>query len=335
MESGFVQVRGGVVKDGSLHRRKGRRVDEQEQRRRLAAFAHVERLSADYGGLTGRQLDLGFRFDGEYIPLVLMMQGIGKPARMQYLLSLRTAWPRKGAIYADQEIAHAQILSGSEEIVYDFMRGGPDRAPNRWLREAWELQLPVIYFLAVAQAFYQAFMPVWVVDWDPTAGEYGQVRLAFGLLGGERPLLARERRAGLRVVQTQLRRANFRERVVSAYGQRCAISGAGGKHPSERERTRRLLGVLDLGGGAAPSDAASEGLLLTKLHRAAFEAGMIGIDADYRVRASRRLLAESSVPFHTALQELDGAQLQLPRRPEDRPNRDLLALRYREFVNAD
>lgn len=311
-------------------------MDEREQRMRLAAFAHVERLSRANGGLTGDQLNAGFLFEGEYIPLVRRQQGIGKVAAMPHLLSLRTAWLKSSSIYDDQAFAHEQISLSDAEITYDFARGGPDHEANRHLYNAWELELPIIYFLAIAQGFYHAFMPVWIVDWRPDDGEYGQVRLAFGLPDGDRPVEAAERRAGLAVAQRGLRRAHFGERVVHAYRQRCAISGeGGGKTAADRRRARRLLGVLDLNGARVESRSPSDGVLLTKLHRAAFEANLIGIDADYRVRASQRLLAEIDDPLAATLRDLDGVRIQIPNRPEHHPDRDLLNARYREFLHAD
>lgn len=311
-------------------------MDEREQRMRLAACAHVERLSRANGGLAYHQLTSGFRFEDEYIPLVHTMHGISKPRAVQHLLSLLTAWPTGGSIYADQTIAHEQIFSSTGEITYDFMRGGPDHPLNQHLLAACDLEIPVIYFLAVAPGFYHAFMPVWIVDWQPHAGEYGQVRLAFGLPGGDRPVLAAERRTGLVAAQRGLRGARFREQVVHAYRQRCAISGEGGdRTAADRRRARRLLGVLDLNGERVESRVPAHGLLLGKLHRTAFESNLIGIDPDYRVRASQRLLAEADDPLTAALRELDGAPLRLPNYPEHRPDRDLLAARYHDFLHAD
>ena len=311
-------------------------MDEREQRMRLAAFAHVERLSRANGGLTYDQLKLGFSFEREDISLIWPMHGIGKVAQMPHPLSLLTAWPKGASIYADQGVAHEQIFSSDGEITYDFMRGGPDRAPNQHLRVACEQEIPVIYFLAVAPGFYHAFMPVWITDWLPSAGEYGQVRLAFGMRGADPPVLVAERRAGLLTAQRDLHGARFRERVVHAYDLRCAISGEGGSKPAPvRRRARRLLGVLDLNCQRVESRSPSDGVLLTKLHRAAFEANLIGIDADYRVRASQRLLAEVDDPLTAALRDLDGVRIQIPNRPEHHPDRDLLDARFREFLRAD
>lgn len=310
-------------------------MDEREQRMRLAAFAHVERVSRANGGLTGDQLNAGFSFEGDYIPLVRRQQGIGKVGAMRHLLSLRTAWLKNSSIYADQAFAHDEIFSDDGEVTYEFTKGGPDHPLNQQLLLACDLELPVIYFLAVAQGFYHAFMPVWITDWRPNDGEYGQVRLAFGLPGGERPVQAEERRAGLVVAKRGLHDAHFREQVVRAYRLRCAISSEGGNRTAaDRSRARRLLGVFELDGERGESRSPAHGLLLTKLHRAALDAHLIGIDPDYRIRASQRLLAESHDPLSNALRDLDGQKLHLPNRPNHHPNRDLLAARFTDFLNA-
>jgi putative restriction endonuclease len=58
-------------------------------------------------------------------------------------------FPRSGARvwYDDQREAHRQIYAGDETIEYAFMGTDPSAADNRWLREAMEEQIPIIYFL--------------------------------------------------------------------------------------------------------------------------------------------------------------------------------------------
>ena len=77
------------------------------------------------------------------------------------------------------------------------------------------------------------------------------------------------------------------------------------------------------------------GLPLTKLHHAAFDAHLIGIDADYRIHVSDRLLEIHDGPFlELGLKGIAGTLIDRPRRAEDRPNRDRLARRFEEFKNA-
>jgi putative restriction endonuclease len=69
----------------------------------------------------------------------------------------------------------------------------------------------------------------------------------------------------------------------------------------------------------------SNGLPLTKLHHAAFDAHLIGIDPDYRIHVSDRLLESHDGPFlELGLKGIVGQVIDRPRQLEDRP--DLLAL---------
>ena len=76
----------------------------------------------------------------------------------------------------------------------------------------------------------------------------------------------------------------------------------------------------------------SNGPPLTKIHHAAFDAHLIGIDPDCRIRVSDRLLEIHDGPFlELGLKGIVGQVIQLPRRSEDRPDRARLALRFEQF----
>jgi putative restriction endonuclease len=77
----------------------------------------------------------------------------------------------------------------------------------------------------------------------------------------------------------------------------------------------------------------SNGLPLTKLHHAAFDAHLIGIDPDSRIHVSDRLLEIHDGPF-LELGLIAGQVIQLPRRNEDRPDRDRLAIRFERYQKA-
>jgi putative restriction endonuclease len=79
----------------------------------------------------------------------------------------------------------------------------------------------------------------------------------------------------------------------------------------------------------------SNGLPLTKLHHAAFDAHLIGIDPDYRIYVSDRLLEIRDGPFlDLGLKGIAGTSIDGPRRHEDRPDRDRLAIRFEQFRRA-
>src|SRR6186997_2322457 len=48
------------------------------------------------------------------------------------------------------------------------------------------------------------------------------------------------------------------------------------------------------------------GIPLSKIHHAAFDAHLIGIDPDFRLHVSHRLLAQNDGPMLEALKRLDG-----------------------------
>ena len=73
------------------------------------------------------------------------------------------------------------------------------------------------------------------------------------------------------------------------------------------------------------------GIPLSKIHHAAFDAHLIGIDRDYRLHVSGRLLELNDGPMLEGLKRLEGGTIRLPRRIKDSPDRDRLALRFERF----
>lgn len=297
---------------------------------RLAAFEHVRRLSETHDHLTATELKPGFMVQGARIPLINPQRGIFKPQQMRYLLSIKTVFPKPGGKvwYDDQREVHRQIFEGDETIDYAFMGQDPDAADNRWLREAFENQIPIIYFLGIAPGRYQAMLPTFIAGWDATGLK---ARVAFGVPDQEAiepPANALERRYALRSVRQRLHQASFREGVIAAYNGRCALSGL-----------PELL-LLDAAHIVADKDErfgqpmVPNGIPLSKIHHAAFDAHLIGIDADYRLHVSERLLGQNDGPMLEALKRLDGGSIHLPDRTKDLPDRERLALRFERFTAA-
>jgi putative restriction endonuclease len=72
-----------------------------------------------------------------------------------------------------------------------------------------------------------------------------------------------------------------------------------------------------------------------KIHQAAFDAHLIGVDLDYRIHVSDRLLEIRDGPFlELGLKGIVGQVIRRPRRSKDRPDRDRLARRFEEFKKA-
>ena len=296
---------------------------------RAEAFAHVRRLAANRGHLSSEDIKAGFQFRGQRVPLINPQRGIFKPASMRYLLSIRTVFPKQGnrVWYDDQREVHRQLYDGDEFVEYAFMGTNPDAADNRWLREAYLNAVPIIYFLGIAPGRYQALLPVFVQDWDPKSLK---ARVAFGVQESaiyQPPENGAERRYALRTVKQRLHQASFREAVLSAYGGRCAISNM----PEEA--------LLDAAHIASDQDehlgqpVICNGLALSKIHHAAFDAHLLGIDADRKIHVAERLLAQHDGPVLESLKQLRGSKLREPRRPRDIPDRDRLAQRFDIFLS--
>jgi len=297
---------------------------------RLAAFDHIRRLNEIHDHLTWKELQPGFMFQGVRIPLVNPQRGIFKPRQMKFLLSIKTVFPKPGAKvwYHDQRKVHRQIFEGDATVDYAFMGQNPDAADNRWLREAFENQVPIIYFLGIAPGRYQAMLPSFISGWDALGLK---AHVAFGISSDEAltpPENDLERRYALRTVKQRLHQASFREAVITAYKGRCALSGL---PESLLLDAAHIIADKDeqLGQPVVPN-----GIPLSKIHHAAFDAHLIGIDPDYKLHVSDRLLVQNDGPMLEALKRLNGGTIHLPIREKDRPDRDRLAQRYERFKAA-
>jgi putative restriction endonuclease len=294
---------------------------------RMAAFEHVRRLSELHDHLTALELKPGFVFDGQRIPLINPQRGIFKPQQMRFLLSIKTVFPKPGGRiwYDDQREVHRQIFAGDEAIDYAFMGQNPSAADNAWLREACEHRIPVIYFLGIAPGRYQAMLPTFIIGWDAAALK---ARVAFGLPDQDTmapPENVLERRYALRAVKQRLHQASFREAVISAYGGRCAVSRL--PEPILLDAAHIVQDKHERFG----QPVVPNGIPLSKIHHAAFDAHLIGIDPDYRLHVSDRLLSQNDGPMLDALKRLNGLTIYLPSRVKDRPDRERLAVRFELF----
>jgi putative restriction endonuclease len=297
---------------------------------RTVAFEHVRHMRDAHGELDSAQLAAGFDFRGERIPLINPQRGIFKPQRMTGLLSIRTVFPAKGrkVWYDDQTEAHKQIFQSDETVDYAFMGTDPNAADNRWLREAFENQTPIIYFLGTAPGLYQPMLPTFIVGWSATALK---AKLVFGL--PDQPELiapdsAAERRYALREAKQRLHQSSFREALISAYGGRCALSGL--PEPLLLDAAHIIKDADELMG----QPIIPNGLSLSKIHHAAFDAHLIGIDADCCIHIAERLLSLRDGPQLEALKQLNGGRIKLPNRKRDEPDRDRLARRFEAFRAA-
>ena len=299
----------------------------EDARTRMLIAAHLRRLAGG-SSLSSSDLLAGVEIDGTRVPIVNPQRGIFKPKQLRYLLSIRTVYPKTGAKiwYDDQREVHAQIEAGEEIIDYAFQGSDPKAFDNQWMFEVLQEQVPIIYFLGVAPGRYTAHFPTFVVEWDATSLRAG---VAFGapLTSSETATVpdAAERKYALRTVRQRLHQARFREAVMTAYGSRCAITGL--PEPRLLDAAHIIGDLEDDGQPIVPN-----GLPLSKVHHAAFDANLIGIDADFRIHVSDALLAINDGPmFEQGVKLKHGEKIRLPGRTKDYPDRDRLAARFQHF----
>src|SRR6185503_15215564 len=120
---------------------------------------------------------------------------------------------------------------------------------------------------------------------------------------------APERRYALREIKARLHQASFRDAVLAAYGGRCAIS-----HLPEPRLLDAAHIVMDADEQFG-QPVVTNGLPLTKIHHAAFDANLIGIDPDYRIHVSDRLFAMNDGPMlEQGIKAMRGKTLLMPER---------------------
>jgi putative restriction endonuclease len=157
-----------------------------------------------------------------------------------------------------------------------------------------------------------------------------KARVAFGISEAEvtaAPTTAIERRYAVRAVKQRLHQALFREADIAAYSGRCAVTGL--PEPLLLDAAHIIADQNEQFG----QPIIPNGMPLSKIHHAAFDAHLVGIDPDYGIHVAERLLARSDGPMLEA-RGLEGRTIIPPRRLQDRPDRDRLAMRFERFKSV-
>ena len=131
-----------------------------------------------------------------------------------------------------------------------------------------------------------------------------------------------------RETRQRMHQQAFRERVLQAYSEQCAIC---------RLRHEELLDAAHILPDGHPKGApvVPNGLALCKLHHAAFDSYMLGIRPDLTVDIRLDLLREPDGPMlRHGLQGFQGAPIHVPRRVDLRPDPACVEERYELFKKA-
>ncbi len=246
---------------------------------------------------------------------------------MSGLLSVKTVLPaQRGRIWYADQLTRPEVLPDVDAFSYSFTGRDPTNPRNQWLLEARKRRLPIIYFFGVAPALYAPLFPVFVEEWNSEALK-ATLRLAPGAdeAADEGDPIDDLRRYATRRARQRLHQSMFRAAVVDAYGGRCALSGL----PELRLLEAAHI-VPDTDASLGQPDVRN-GILMSRLHHGAYDAGLIGIDPNYRVHCADQLLAMRDGPMLEALTRLHGTALRLPSDRRFCPDPRRLAERFAAF----
>ncbi len=291
---------------------------------RSSCFASLDVLQAQYGPeLPYAVLAGGFQFRGGKVPFLNRAYGIYRAGAVQRgpaALSINSAFAQKR--YQDEGTA--------DGVLYRYQDGPIDNHFNSWLRQAHLLGVPLVYFIGTRPNWYRPEYPAFVEADHPATRS---VLISFGEIRGaydeREPVRIRdeiERRYVLRQVKQRIHQAQFRGAVLPAYRDRCGICSL---------KETRLLDAAHITADIEERGVplVSNGLSLCSIHHRAFDHDLVGVDADYRVLVSPRLLEEDDGPMLDLLKGFHTQPLHVPRAAALRPDRERLAERFERFLD--
>lgn len=276
---------------------------------------------------TWAEIDQGFEVSGNKVHFATKAAGIFKPQQLTdgAALSIKQVRPsRTGRIapYEDKELEEGVVA-------YQLQRSGTQSPFNALLEVAFRKQVPLIFFRGLADGLYEAFYPVFV---DTFSYAKGETSIVFEKPSVDEDTLANivseEPTAyGIGVRKTRLHQRSFRQRVLMAYGLRCALTNLPLVQLLEAAHI-----VADSRGGVA---SVQNGIAMSTFHHTAFESNLMGIDPDGKIVLNELVRATRDGPmFSHGLLELEGRKMRFPTTELHRPNRDFLAQKFEEFLAA-
>lgn len=293
---------------------------------RLAAFRWLDERSRFNDGIfDGSELARGFEYQGRRITLH-GQTGIWFPAGFEIPISITT---RLHGRYPLDSIGRDGMLT------YAYRGNDPHHRDNRGLRNALKARAPLIFFQEIYDHRYMAVWPVIIIEDDPERLCVKAVRepaYEMALRHAETDTFIESpldvRRYATIEARYRLHQTAFREQVVHAYQERCALCRLA--HPELLDAAHIIPDSEEEG-----LPVISNGLSLCKIHHAAFDRNIIGIDPDYHIHVRSDILYEHDGPMlRYGLQELHGNRLYLPRREEHYPDPERLAARFEKFKTA-
>jgi putative restriction endonuclease len=292
---------------------------------REALFLHLERLMAESrDGTVGYKKTARFQFGDESIAMrQIQGRGIHKPASLSAALSITTTYTKPG-----QKPPYEDLVGSDGYARYKYQGTDPNHPSNRALRTCLEYQLPLAYFIGVAEGVYLVEFPVFLIAEDPQLHEFTLSFDRSEVQFDPSRLTSTERRYALRQTKARIHQPVFRQRVLRAYQTTCAICRL--KHVELLDAAHIISDSQPNGEPIIPN-----GIAMCKIHHAAYDRNLLGIRPNYQVEINAELLLEIDGPMlKHGLQEMNGQKLLVPSSAHSRPDPERLQVRYEEFKNA-
>ncbi|MCZ7555458.1 MAG: HNH endonuclease [Bacteroidia bacterium] len=289
---------------------------------RTAAFDWLARnADPDSGLITWTQLSTGFPYGDTRIPLVTQ-RGIFKPRQLDIPLSIRTS----------PQDPYGDAFEGNEVLLYRYFGTVANHRDNAGLREAMRQRLPLVYLKGISPGKYCAVWPVYIIGDDPRLLRFratADMQFSYQIEEEEDSQLITIRRGyAMAQVRVRLHQTSFRDMIMRAYRSTCSMCTL--KHEELLDAAHIIpdsnaLGVPEV----------TNGLALCKIHHAAFDKHILGIDPDYHIEVREDILEEVDGPMlQHGLKEMQGRKLYLPKNAAHYPDRERLEQRFAEFRRA-
>lgn len=272
-------------------------------------------MATEFGGaLTYKQL-LNFKIDGQRVALV-GQRGIINPQIFDATLTVTSA--AEGP-YNDQ-------FDENGILRYAFESGDPRAGSNRKLLVALETRTPIILFERPISNLYVPFVGAFVTGAN-FEGKYVEIAADATIKAQvEVGMTEIEKRYVKAEVRRRVHQPLFRARVLNAYERRCTICRL---NHADLLDAAHIIPDADEGGAASIPN----GLSLCKIHHAAYDRNLLGIDPDYRVHIDEGLLIEIDGPMlQHGLKDMHGTTITVPTPKAQQPDKDKLAERFELFL---
>ena len=129
-------------------------------------------------------------------------------------------------------------------------------------------------------------------------------------------------------ILVRLHQRSFRERVLRAYQNQCALCKL--KHAELLDAAHIIDDKADSG-----DPIIQNGLALCKIHHAAFDKNILGINPDYQIKVRKDILSETDGPMlKYGIQYLENNKIILPDNKKNWPDRERLEVRFEGFLRA-